>query len=90
MDDLGNARLTDFGLTTVYQNSGTLSVMTSARGTLRWMAPEMLSGDASQPTVETDMYALGMTIWQVLLSESFVLVNAMLNFSSAIFQMHPL
>jgi serine/threonine protein kinase len=33
----------------------------TAPGTLRWKAPELLTGDQRTVTVESDMYAYGMT-----------------------------
>jgi serine/threonine protein kinase len=55
----------------------TMSATSSPRGTVRWMAPELLDmdfddleadtedADASLPTQATDTYALGITIWEV-------------------------
>jgi serine/threonine protein kinase len=73
IDENGHARLTDFGLTIVLHATKTA---TEARGggSLRWMAPELLDPEgygiseveAGIPTKQSDVYALAMTIWEVL------------------------
>ena len=37
----------------------------SAGGTVRWMSPELLFGQDTPPTRESDCYALGMVIYEV-------------------------
>ena len=37
----------------------------SSAGTVRWMSPELLFGQNSPPTRESDSYALGMVIYEV-------------------------
>lgn len=70
VDANGNACLTDFGLAKALESSGTLTGTSTMRGTLRWMAPELLMNDGSdanagQPTSASDMYATAMVIWEV-------------------------
>lgn len=69
IDEQGNARLTDFGLTTLVYTTGVFNSMTSSRGaqgTIRYMAPELLSGaDSTSATVLSDIYSLAVVIWQV-------------------------
>lgn len=73
--DSGNsARLADFGLTTIIDDS-TVGSTTGGRGlqgTARWMAPELLQPERfgfpdrkRLPSKGTDVYALGMTILEV-------------------------
>ena len=70
------AMLADFGLTAVIDESAAGSVIDNngIRGTLRWMAPELMYPDGFGFTEEcqirlpsrgTDIYALGMTILEV-------------------------
>jgi serine/threonine protein kinase len=66
----GRACLTDFGLATLVYYTANFTGTSSLRGTLRWMAPELLSAeigdlDAGRPSVSADMYALAMVIWEV-------------------------
>ena len=56
------AKLTDFGLAKV--KSATTST-TGGKGTPAWMAPELFDPDTAHYTKASDMYALGMTIWEV-------------------------
>ena len=73
IDDNGHARLADFGLLTIVSDptyfTASSSVVTG--GTTRWMSPELLHPeqfglDHSQPTRESDCYALGMVIYEVV------------------------
>jgi len=72
IDQSGHARLADFGLLTIVSDSNfptTSSVATG--GTTRWMSPELLDPDRfglvdSRSTKESDCYALGMTVHEVL------------------------
>lgn len=58
--------MADFGLSQaidgVRSRSGS-TLRQGPRGTLRWMAPECLDGDS--PTKASDIYSLGITIWEV-------------------------
>ena len=51
----GRALLTDFG----YSSFVDPSITTTSRGTLRWMAPELLDHPAS---IQSDIWAYGMTV----------------------------
>ncbi|KAF9287800.1 hypothetical protein BGZ74_001005 [Mortierella antarctica] len=58
-------KICDFGLATVKTTSASKSSGDSAlKGTLRWMAPELF---AKRPnyTTKSDMYALGMVMWEM-------------------------
>ncbi|KAF9646796.1 kinase-like protein, partial [Thelephora ganbajun] len=73
IDQSGQARLADFGLLTIVSDptNPTASSSTTNAGTVRWMSPELLHPDhfgleGSRPTKESDCYALGMVILEVL------------------------
>jgi len=73
IDEDGHARLADFGLLTIVSDptSFTASNSFATGGTMRWMSPERLHPDQfgledSRPTKESDCYALGMVIYEVL------------------------
>ncbi|KAF9645531.1 kinase-like protein, partial [Thelephora ganbajun] len=73
VDQNGHARLTDFGLLTIVSDPTNFTPSSSvvACGTIRWMSPELLLPDQfdlrdSRPTKESDCYALGMVIYEVL------------------------
>lgn len=66
------ARLADFGLTVIVDESTTGN--RGMRGTVRWMAPELMlpemfgyTDELSKqlPSMSTDIYAIGMTILEV-------------------------
>ena len=76
VDSRGSARLADFGLATSVDEStgGSTTGGRELRGTIRWMAPELLHPDEygfsddwqrRLPSTGTDIYALGMTILEV-------------------------
>ena len=76
IDSEYRARLADFGLTMVIDEStaGSTTGHCGMRGTIRWMAPEMIYpekfGFAGKyrkrlPSRSTDIYALGMTVLEV-------------------------
>ena len=73
IDQGGHARLADFGLLTIVSDptNFTASSSLASGGTTRWMSPELLHPDEfgledSRPTKESDCYALGMVIYEVL------------------------
>jgi len=70
IDHNGNARLCDFGLSRMLEDTTLWETSSSkASGTLRWIAPELLlpSEDQTPKTVstESDIYAFGMTCYEV-------------------------
>lgn len=71
VNDKCHAVLADFGLIAVIPtNSFRLTMTTVGAGTVRWMAPELLNPEAynfthCKPSKESDMYALGMVIYEV-------------------------
>ena len=64
VDDSGKACITDFGLSKVCSSGTSATQMGKVSGTLRFLAPEALSGHPL--TLETDVYAFGMVIYEVL------------------------
>ena len=67
----GHACLTDFALLTIVSDQSTGLSTGESGGTIRWMSPELLDPERfglkkSQPTKESDYYALGMLIYEVL------------------------
>lgn len=73
IDQHHHACLADFGLSTIVPNPAcpTSSSTYTEAGTTRWMSPELLDPDRlgledSRRTKESDCYALGMVIYEVL------------------------
>ena len=73
IDKDGNARLADFGLLTIVSDSThpATTISSEGSGTLRWMSPELLDPErfgskSGRPTKESDCYALGMVILEIL------------------------
>ena len=62
VDRNSNVWVTDFGLAKSEQ-SDSLTVSGEISGTLRYMAPEQLSGNAS---TQSDIYSLGITLYELL------------------------
>ena len=75
IDSTSHARLADFGLAAIIDEATLGSTVNDGmRGTLRWMAPEIMdperfgfTGGSMKrlPSMSTDIYALGMTILEV-------------------------
>ena len=65
LDSHGNVHLADFGIAKVGQASAALTG-TGLVGTPAYMAPEMFSGE--EVTIAIDIYALGITLFQLLTS----------------------
>jgi len=67
IDDSGSPRITDFGISVVYEDQTVWNTVASkAGGTLRYMSPELLLGDENRSTKESDVYAYAMTCYHVL------------------------
>ena len=73
IDKEGSARLADFGLLTIVSDSTRPATTTPSEGagTMRWMSPELLDPERfgsknARPTKESDCYALGMVVLEVL------------------------
>ena len=77
IDKDGDARLADFGLLTIVSDSTHPETTTSSEGagTMRWMSPELLDPERfdsknARHTRESDCYALGMVILEVLTEQA--------------------
>ena len=71
IDDDGHALLADFNLITSIPDRSTFLSTCLSGGTFQWMSPELLDPQSfglekSRPTRESDCYALGMVIYEVL------------------------
>ena len=62
LDDRLRARLADFGLAKVKQETSSQSTM--AKGTVLWMAPELFKRRA-EITAAADIWSLGMVLWEL-------------------------
>jgi serine/threonine protein kinase len=69
IDNKGDALLCDFGLISVAESQafGASSTAHGSKGTIRFMAPELLNPEkpGARKTRPTDVYAFGITIIQV-------------------------
>ncbi|KIJ27046.1 hypothetical protein M422DRAFT_127665, partial [Sphaerobolus stellatus SS14] len=66
----GTPYITDFGLSRLLKESGLgLTTSSNAAGSLRWMAPELLRGSLTKVNKESDVWAFGMTILEVISGE---------------------
>ena len=77
IDKGGNARLADFGLLTIVSDPTHPETTTTSggAGTVRWMSPELLDPEEfgfknARPTKQSDCYALGMVILEVLTGQA--------------------
>ncbi|KAG9122221.1 hypothetical protein FRC07_001497 [Ceratobasidium sp. 392] len=68
ISDDGKLKLTDFGLTVMGQEHFLFSRTSPGGGTLNWMAPELFT-DHGVRSKETDMYALAMTMLEIITCE---------------------
>ena len=67
-------QLCDFGFARVKQSSASAAASSiggggGGRGTLRWMAPELLRNATAKTGYRTDVWAFGVVAWQVLAHE---------------------
>ena len=68
IDDNCTARLAVWGLATILVDLSTISLSATAipsGGSAPWMSPELLFGQNSQPTRQSDCYALGMVVYEM-------------------------
>ncbi|XP_044505908.1 uncharacterized protein LOC123225758 [Mangifera indica] len=56
----------DFGLSKIKRNT---LVSGGVRGTLPWMAPELLSGSSSKVSGKVDVFSFGIVLWEILTGE---------------------
>ncbi|GFP91055.1 serine/threonine-protein kinase edr1 [Phtheirospermum japonicum] len=56
----------DFGLSRIKRNT---LVSGGVRGTLPWMAPELLNGSATRVSEKVDVFSFGIALWEILTGE---------------------
>ncbi|CAL9067882.1 unnamed protein product [Musa banksii] len=56
----------DFGLSKIRQNT---LVSGGVRGTLPWMAPELLNGSSNKVSEKVDVFSFGIVMWEILTGE---------------------
>ncbi|XP_034707636.1 uncharacterized protein LOC117930914 [Vitis riparia] len=56
----------DFGLSKIKRNT---LVTGGVRGTLPWMAPELLNGSSSRVSEKVDVFSFGIVLWEILTGE---------------------
>ncbi|KAH7334638.1 kinase-like domain-containing protein [Rhizoctonia solani] len=66
ISDDGHVQLEDFGSAILLKYSSISFTETGFKGTLRFMAPELLTGKNEKPTFKSDVYAFGMTLFQIV------------------------
>ena len=68
LDEHKQAKLADFGLSTIKLETQTRTTTAQAKqaaGTVRWMAPELFKRGGASCNEGTDIYALGWVLWEI-------------------------
>ena len=65
-NESGKAWLSDFGLAKVAHRDSGLTRSTDSLGTPNYMAPEVVEGSAGDVSTASDVWALGVMLWEVL------------------------
>jgi serine/threonine protein kinase/WD40 repeat protein len=66
VDGTGHLWITDFGLAQIESDATRLTMSGDLLGTLRYMSPEQAAGDRRRLDHRTDIYSLGMTLYELL------------------------
>ncbi|TWT79363.1 Serine/threonine-protein kinase PrkC [Planctomycetes bacterium CA13] len=69
LDSSGKVWVTDFGLAQVHEAESQLTRTGDFVGTLRYMSPEQAAGDRAVMDHRTDIYSLGVTLYELLTLE---------------------
>ncbi|WCJ38129.1 Protein kinase superfamily protein with octicosapeptide/Phox/Bem1p domain [Euphorbia peplus] len=59
-------KVADFGLSRIKRNT---LVSGGVRGTLPWMAPELLNGSSNRVSEKVDVFSYGIALWEILTGE---------------------
>ncbi|XP_065876580.1 uncharacterized protein [Euphorbia lathyris] len=59
-------KVADFGLSRIKRNT---LVSGGVRGTLPWMAPELLNGSSNRVSEKVDVFSFGISLWEILTGE---------------------
>ncbi|KAG0260126.1 hypothetical protein DFQ27_003735 [Actinomortierella ambigua] len=83
---LMEVKLCDFGLAVVKTSSGGHSTEVM-RGTVRWMAPELVLSERPRYTTQSDMYAFGMVMWEMaaMCTVPFITMSSNLKVAQAVY-----
>ncbi len=65
LDDRFRAKITDFGLSKIKSEMGSMSSSKGMKGTLGWMAPELFA-EKPEATTAADIYAYGMVLFELM------------------------
>ncbi len=66
LDSIGKIWVTDFGLAQVQNEASQLTRTGDPMGTLRYMSPEQAAGNRDELDHRTDIYSLGVTLYELL------------------------
>ncbi|MGB0717510.1 MAG: tetratricopeptide repeat protein, partial [Phycisphaerae bacterium] len=70
VDEIGQPKVLDFGIARVVESDVNVTTLQTSAGqvigTLAYMSPEQLAGDVEQLDTRSDIYALGVVLWQLL------------------------
>ncbi|MEM9657615.1 MAG: serine/threonine-protein kinase, partial [Planctomycetota bacterium] len=66
LDSVGKVWVTDFGLAQVQNEASHLTRTGDPLGTLRYMSPEQAAGERDELDHRTDIYSLGVTLYELL------------------------
>ncbi|XAR52428.1 Glycerophosphodiester phosphodiesterase [Bertholletia excelsa] len=65
LDQNFNPKISDFGLAKVYSRNQSEITMTSARGTIGYIAPEIFMRNFGNPSYKSDVYSFGMLLLEI-------------------------